>query len=68
MPRNLDRRVEALVAVADPASQRRLDEILRITLDDDVRAWELHNDVWERVAERGERGREHRIGAMPMWP
>ena len=55
MPRNLDRRVEALVAVADPASQRRLDEILRITLDDDVRAWELHNDVWERVAERGER-------------
>ena len=24
-------------------------------VDDDVRAWELHNDVWERVAERGER-------------
>ena len=44
MPRNLDRRVEALVRVTDPALQARLDEILRINLADDVLAWELESD------------------------
>jgi polyphosphate kinase len=51
MPRNLDRRVEALVPVSAPAMRDRLDEILAIDLADDTLAWELDRDgAWRRVA------------------
>jgi polyphosphate kinase len=51
MPRNLDRRVEALTPVEDPALRERLDEILRVTLDDDELAWELDPEgTWSKVA------------------
>jgi polyphosphate kinase len=50
MPRNLDRRVEALVPVADPALRARLAEIQDVLLADDLLAWELGPDgVWRRV-------------------
>ncbi len=50
MPRNLNRRVEALVPIEDENLQARLDEILRVVLDDDVLAWEMHEDgSWTRV-------------------
>ncbi len=50
MPRNLDRRVEALVAVDEPELQARLDEILEVNLADDTLAWELHpTGEWRRV-------------------
>jgi polyphosphate kinase len=50
MPRNLDRRVEALTPVEDPSLQGRLDEILRVGFDDDELAWELDGDgVWHKV-------------------
>ena len=50
MPRNLDRRVEVLVPVADPALQDRLQEALEINLADDVLAWELSGDgSWSKV-------------------
>jgi polyphosphate kinase len=50
MPRNLDRRVEALTPVLDPALQSRLQEILDVNLADDVLAWELRGDgSWTRV-------------------
>jgi polyphosphate kinase len=50
MPRNLDRRVEAVTPVLDPALQARLEEILEVGLADDVLAWELGPDsAWERV-------------------
>ena len=50
MPRNLDRRVEALVPVTTPALVQRLDEIIDVELSDDVLAWTLGPDgVWERV-------------------
>jgi polyphosphate kinase len=45
MPRNLDRRVEALVPVTDPGLQARLQEILDVNLADDVLAWELQPDA-----------------------
>ena len=49
MPRNLDRRVEVLVRVADPSLTRRLDEIIEINLADDRLAWTLDGDgVWTR--------------------
>ena len=50
MPRNLDRRVEAVVPVTDPLLRRRLAEILEIYLADDVLAWELGPDGgWRHV-------------------
>ena len=50
MPRNLDRRVEALAPVTTPELVRRLDEILDVDLGDDVLAWTLHPDgTWRRV-------------------
>src|SRR3546814_2066121 len=41
MPRNLDRRVEALIPVVDPELQARLQEVLDINLADDVLSWQL---------------------------
>jgi polyphosphate kinase len=50
MPRNLDRRVEALAAVEDPDLQFRLDEIFDVVFADDTLAWELQpNRSWVRV-------------------
>jgi polyphosphate kinase len=50
MPRNLDRRVEAVVPVADPRLRARLSEILEISLADDLLAWELGPDgAWRHV-------------------
>jgi len=50
MPRNLDRRVEALTPVDDPSLQERLGEILQVGLDDDELAWELDAEgAWHKV-------------------
>lgn len=49
MPRNLDRRVEAMVAVENPIARERIDEMLAINLGDDSLAWQLHNETWTRV-------------------
>ena len=54
MPRNLDRRVEALVPVDEPELQARLEEILEVNLADDTLAWVLDADgAWHHV--EGER-------------
>jgi polyphosphate kinase len=54
MPRNLDRRVEALVPVQDPELQERLQEILAIDLADDTLAWTLGADgAWRHVEPGG---------------
>jgi polyphosphate kinase len=55
MQRNLDRRVEAVAPVTDPALAARLDEILSIELEDDALAWTLGPDgSWTKVpTERG---------------
>ena len=75
MPRNLDRRVEALVPVVDPELQARLQEILDVGMQDDTLAWELGADgSWRHVERRTgvdshlrlqeiARGRVRRIGA-----
>jgi polyphosphate kinase len=50
MPRNLDRRVEAVVPVTDPKLCRRLQQILEVWLADDVLASELGPDgAWRKV-------------------
>ncbi|MEO6987293.1 MAG: RNA degradosome polyphosphate kinase [Aquihabitans sp.] len=54
MPRNLDRRIEALVPVLDPALQRRVAEIIDVNLADDTLAWTLGADgTWTRVPRGG---------------
>jgi polyphosphate kinase len=50
MPRNLDRRVEAVTPVEDPAGRERLDEILGVYLSKRVNRWELDgNGEWHHV-------------------
>jgi len=50
MPRNLDRRVEALVPITGPQLMARLEEALEVAWQDDLLAWELGPDVrWRRV-------------------
>jgi polyphosphate kinase len=50
MPRNLDRRVEALTPVVTAPHQARLDETLATELEDDELAWELDADgLWRKV-------------------
>jgi len=50
MPRNLDLRVETLVPIEDLALRHRLDRVLAICLQDDIRRWELAADAtWKRV-------------------
>jgi polyphosphate kinase len=65
MPRNLDRRVEALAPVADPDLQFRLDEILDVVFADDVLAWALRPDgIWERV--HGEAGVDAHVALQDL--
>lgn len=51
MPRNLDRRVEAVVPVADPGLKKEIEQFLELELSDDTLAWELAGDgTWSKVA------------------
>jgi polyphosphate kinase len=53
MDRNLDRRVEALVRVSDPANRRTLTRLLETAWRDDVDHWALSPDgEWTRTARR----------------
>lgn len=44
MPRNLDRRVEAVVPVQEPASVKELKELLNIFMADNRQAWDMQSD------------------------
>ncbi|TWT59218.1 polyphosphate kinase 1 [Allorhodopirellula solitaria] len=51
MPRNLDRRVELLVPVNDPAIRRRLREMLQLHFRDNQNAWSMQSDgSYERIS------------------
>jgi polyphosphate kinase len=52
MTRNLDRRVEVLAPVEDPALRERLDTVLAVNFDPAARAWELDGEGrWQRTPE-----------------
>jgi polyphosphate kinase len=53
MPRNLDRRVEAMVPVEAEELRERIDEVLAVSLADDTLAWEQHDETWTRVERLG---------------
>jgi polyphosphate kinase len=54
MPRNLDRRVEAMVPIEDVQWHRRLRSVLETCLSDNRQAWELGADGQYRRRERGD--------------
>ena len=63
MHRNLDRRVETLLRVKDPAVRAQIDGLLDRALADDVRRWELRQDgCWEHLPESG--GRDYQLDLM----
>ena len=48
--RNLDRRVEAMIPVADPSAIAQLEEVLALNLADDMQSWSLDSDGhWHRI-------------------
>ena len=49
MHRNLDRRVEAIVGLANPRHIARIDELFTLAFDDGTVRWELHDDAWSSV-------------------
>jgi len=67
MPRNLDRRVEAVAPVLDPALKRRLDSVLHASLQDDVLAWRLRADgTWTKVSTRKGRSAHVRLQKLAL--
>lgn len=50
MPRNLDRRVEALVRVTDPEQRARLVDLMELAMADTTASWRLdQSGTWTRV-------------------
>ena len=67
MPRNLDRRVEALVPVLDPSLQARLEEVLHLNLTDDRLAWTRGPDrQWQRPPADGARNVQTRLQELAV--
>jgi len=44
MPRNLDRRIEAVTPIEDPTHRQALRDLLRLMWLDNRQAWELRSD------------------------
>ncbi len=66
MPRNLDRRVEVMTPVEEPALTARLQEILDVNLADATQAWELRPEGnWVRCTGEGV-GTHARLQALAL--
>jgi polyphosphate kinase len=65
MERNLDRRVEAVVPILDPALQARLAEILTVGLSDDTLSWTLEPDgSWHKVETKKNVNAQEQLAAL----
>jgi len=65
MARNLDRRVETLVQIDDPALQGRLEEILAVNLEPNALAWTLApSGEWLRPEASGAPSSHERFQAL----
>ena len=68
MPRNFDRRVEAVAPVEDATLHDRLRSLLRTCLDDNRQAWELSsNGAWTQRAPNGGVLATHEILLRDSW-
>ena len=67
MPRNLDRRVEALTPIEDPDLRQRLEQLLELYLNDNRSAWDMQSDggFVMRQPEGEERQVQHQL--MQCW-
>lgn len=54
MPRNLNRRVELMTEILDPDFKEALHKYLRISLSDNVKAWELKENKYVKTKTEGE--------------
>ncbi len=67
MPRNLDRRVEALTVVTDPDIESQLRQVLDVNLADDSLAWTLGPDgAWQPVKGDGAVHAHERFRALAL--
>ncbi len=68
MPRNFDRRVEAITPVEGAALHERLRALLVVCLADNRQAWELHADgTWHQRVPAGSERATHRILVTDPW-
>jgi polyphosphate kinase len=68
MPRNFDRRVEAVAPIDDATLHDRLRSLLRTCLDDNRQAWELSSDgTWTQRAPNGGVLATHEILLRDSW-
>ena len=68
MPRNFDRRVEAVTPVEGPLLHARLHSLLETCLADNRQAWELHADgSWVQRVPNGVEVATHRILLTDSW-
>jgi polyphosphate kinase len=68
MPRNFDRRVEAVAPVDDPALHPRLQSLLETCLGDNRQAWDLGPDgTWRQRVPDGEVRATHSILLTDSW-
>jgi polyphosphate kinase len=64
MPRNLDRRVEALTPIEDPELRLRLEQLLDLYLNDNRSAWDMQSDG--SFVMRQPEGEEHQVQRQMM--
>ena len=68
MPRNFDRRVEAVAPIDDATLHDRLRSLLRTCLDDNRQAWELSSDgTWTQRAPNGDVLATHEVLLRDSW-
>ena len=69
MSRNLDRRVEAVTPVEDPALREKLERLLELYLTDNRGAWDMHSDgsFSQRSPGEGEPVRNSQTQLIKQW-
>ena len=69
MTRNLDRRVEAVTPVEDPALQGKLERLLTLYLSDNRGAWDMHSDgsFTQRKPKNDEVERNSQVELINTW-
>ncbi len=55
MERNMDRRIESMIEIDNPVLKKRLFKLLRLHFTDNVNAWQLNKDRYEKVKKTGKR-------------
>jgi polyphosphate kinase len=68
MPRNLDRRVEAVVPVDEPRLRQQLERLLELYLADRGGSWDMASDgTFQRREGRGEEEERSQLRLMTLW-